>query len=104
MIRLSGVWSIPFGLNAWFNTSVFTVAPAFSFGNVGPVLPDVRTDVQRNIDAVLVKNFGFNIVDHAVTAQFRWEVYNVFNTPVFGFRGNTVGSQTLGIVSCDRSV
>lgn len=152
MIRLSGVWSIPFGhdrqygkgvnpilnailggwnldpiinlqsglpisvsrpsvnngqsakldnpsINAWLNTSVFTVAPAFNFGNVGPILPDVRTDFQRNIDAVLVKNFGFSIVDHAVTAQFRWEVYNVFNTPVFGFPGNTVGSQTFGIVS-----
>jgi len=152
MIRLSGVWSIPFGhdrqygksvnpvlnailgdwnldpivnlqsglpisvsrpsvnngqsarldnpgINAWFNTGVFTVAPAFNFGNVGPILPDVRTDFQRNIDAVLVKNFGFSIVDHAITAQFRWEVYNVFNTPVFGFPGSTVGSQTFGIVS-----
>lgn len=146
MIRLSGVWSIPFGhdrqygknwnavlkaivggwnfdpiinlqsglpilvsrssvnngqsarldnptINAWFNTGIFTVAPAFSFGNVGPVLPDVRTDFQKNIDAVLAKNFGFSIVEHAITAQFRWEVFNVFNTPVFGFRGNTVGSQ-----------
>jgi hypothetical protein len=45
-----------------------------------------------------VKNFGFSIVDHTVTAQLRWEVYNVFNTPVFGFPGNTVGSQTFGIV------
>ncbi len=56
----------------WFNTSVFSVAPAFTFGNVGPVLPDVRADWTRNIDSVLVKNFGFSVTDHCVTAQFRF--------------------------------
>jgi hypothetical protein len=86
-------------LAQWFSTSVFSLAAPFTFGNVGPVLPDVRTDWTRNIDAVLVKNLGFEIAEHAVTAQFRFEVYNLFNTPQFGFPNNTVGSQTFGVVS-----
>ena len=45
-------------LSKWFDTSTFTVAPSFTYGNVGPVLPGVRTDAVRNIDVVLVKNFS----------------------------------------------
>jgi hypothetical protein len=86
-------------LAAWFNTSVFTNTPAFTYGNVGPYLPDVRTDWVRNIDTVLVKKFGFAVAEHNVTAQFRFEVYNLFNTPQFGAPGGTIGSQTFGVVS-----
>ena len=82
-----------------FDTSVFSVAAPFTFGNVGPVLPDVRTDWARNIDTVLVKNFGFYVSDHPITAHFRWEVFNVTNTAQFGFPGNTVGTQNFGVVS-----
>jgi hypothetical protein len=70
-------------INQWFNKSVFTVAAPFTYGNVGPVLPDVRSDWLRNIDAVLVKNLDFSVRDRKITTQFRFEVFNVFNTPQF---------------------
>jgi hypothetical protein len=70
-------------INEWFNKSVFTVAAPFTYGNVGPVLPDVRSDWTRNIDGVLVKNLDFGVRDRKITAQFRFEVFNVFNTPQF---------------------
>lgn len=86
-------------VDRWFNTSVFSVAQAYTFGNVGPVLQDVRTVWTRNLDAVLVKSFSFSITDHSIIAQLRWEVYNITNTPQFGFPGNSVGTQSFGVVS-----
>jgi hypothetical protein len=83
----------------WFNTSVFSVAPPFTFGNVGPVLPDVRIAPVRNVDAVLVKNFGFNISDHSIKVQFRSEFYNLFNHPQFGAPNGSPSSQTFGQVT-----
>jgi hypothetical protein len=85
----------------WFNTSDFTVAAPNTFGNVGPVLPDVRTAAQRNIDTVLVKNFSFNLLDRKVTAQFRSEFYNLFNHAQFAAPNGSVSSQTFGQVTSD---
>jgi len=90
-------------ISQWFNTSAFSPAPAFTFGNVGPVLSDVRADWSRNIDSVLVKNFGFSVSDHQVTAQFRFEVYNVFNTVQFAAPNGTVSSQSFGQVSAQAN-
>ncbi len=91
------------GIAQWFNTSNFTNAAAFTFGNVGPVLSDVRTDWTRNVDSVLVKNFGFNVTDHRVTAQFRFEVYNLTNTVQFAAPSGTVGSQTFGQITAQAN-
>jgi len=86
-------------ISEWFNTSVFSVAPAYTFGNVGPVEPDVRTDWTRNIDAVLVKNFGFAVRAREVTAQFRIESFNLFNVAQFGGPNTTVTSTSFGQVT-----
>ncbi len=83
----------------WFNTSVFSVAPSYTFGTDGPVLPDVRTAPQRNIDAVLAKNFGFHIRERVVTAQFRSEFYNVLNHAQFGGPNTSVSSLSFGQVT-----
>lgn len=86
-------------LAEWFNTSSFTVAPAFSYGNVGPVLTGVRTDPVRNVDAVLVKNFALKIGDHQITTQFRSEFYNLFNHPQFAVPNGTITSQSFGVIT-----
>ena len=83
----------------WFDTSVFRPAAPFTFGNVGPRLPDVRTDFTRNVDVVLVKNFPFSIADRVITPQFRAECYNLFNTPQFGAPNPTVTSPAFGTVT-----
>jgi hypothetical protein len=88
-------------INEWFNTSVFSVAQAYvqQFGNVGPVLPDVRTDWTRNVDAVLSKNFPFSVADKKVTAQLRIECFNLFNTPQFNGPNTSVTSAAFGQVT-----
>jgi hypothetical protein len=83
----------------WFNTSVFTIAPAYTFGNVGPVLPDVRTDWTRNIDMVLSKSFPFMIGEKKITPQLRIECFNLFNTVQFAGPNTSVTSAAFGTVT-----
>ncbi|HEX4750677.1 MAG TPA: TonB-dependent receptor [Bryobacteraceae bacterium] len=87
----------------WFNTSDFTVAPAFTYGNVGPVLPTVFTDGVKNLDTVLVKNFSVTISDRVVTAQFRSEFYNVFNHPLFAAPNGSITSQSFGTITAQAN-
>ncbi len=86
-------------IDEWFNTSVFSPAPAFTFGNVGPVLPDVRRDGIKNFDLVLVKNFPFSIHDHPGQVEFRSEFFNAFNHPLFSAPNGSVTSGAFGTVT-----
>ncbi len=87
----------------WFNTSVFTNAAPFTYGNVGPYLPDVRSNGIRNVDAVLAKNFGMALRDHSITMQFRGEFYNVLNHPQFAAPNGSVTSQSFGQVTAQAN-
>ena len=87
------------GIYEWFNTNVFTSAPAFNFGNVGPVLPDVRSNGQRNVDAVIAKNLQFSAREHSISAQFRVEFYNLLNHAQFAAPNGSVTSQSFGQVT-----
>ncbi len=86
-------------IDRWFNTAVFSNVPAFTFGNTGPFLPDVRTHGLRNVDAVMSKDFVVSIKDRKVTTQFRAEFYNLFNHPQFAAPNGTVSSQSFGQVT-----
>ncbi len=83
----------------WFDTSVFRVAPQYTFGNVGPLLPDVRNDRTKNVDTVLIKQFSLNVKEHAIRTQFRAEFYNLFNRPQFGNPNGSITSQQFGQVT-----
>jgi hypothetical protein len=86
-------------IDRWFNTSVFSNVPAFTFGNTGPLLPDVRTGALRNVDAVMAKKFSVSIKDRLVTTEFRAEFFNLFNHPQFAAPNGTVSSQAFGQVT-----
>ena len=90
-------------IDKWFNTSVFSNTPAFTYGNVGPVLPDVRTHGLRNIDTVLAKNVAFHVKERKLTLQFRAEFYNLFNHVQFGGPNGSVTSQSFGQVSAQAN-
>lgn len=84
-------------LNRYFDTSVFSQPAAFTFGNVGTRLPDVRNDGIRNFDLSLFKNFR---VTERVGLQFRAEGLNAFNTPRFSGPSTDVNtSGTFGVIS-----
>jgi len=86
-------------ISEWFDTSVLSVAPTYTFGNVGPVLHDVRTDPIRNFDTVLAKKFPFSIKERTVVAQFRLEAFNAFNHTQFAAPNGTITSTSFGTVT-----
>lgn len=82
-------------LNRWFDTSVFSQPEPFTFGNMGPGSPDIRSDAVWNFDVSLFKEFR----RERPRAQFRIEALNAFNTPRFGNPNTSVISGSFGRVS-----
>jgi hypothetical protein len=73
-------------LSCWYNPGAFAVpglapgqAIAHKFGNAGRGI--LRGPAQYNVDASIFKDFKFT---ESLTAQFRVEAFNLFNTPQFG--------------------
>ena len=60
----------------WFNTSVFVNPPLYTYGDLGRVLPDVRTPGTVNFDLSLIKD---TIIGERLNVQFRAEAFNVMN-------------------------
>lgn len=80
----------------WFDTSAFTIAPNYTFGNLGRVHPTLKTDRVENFDLSIFKNFRFG---EKYSVQFRAESFNLANHPVFGTPANTVGAGNFGAVT-----
>ncbi|HKC85163.1 MAG TPA: TonB-dependent receptor, partial [Blastocatellia bacterium] len=78
-------------IDRWFDTSAFVAPKAASgqppFGNagrgilIGPGL--------TNFDFALARNFNFT---ESKLLEFRWEVFNMFNTPQFGLPATNISS------------
>lgn len=49
-----------------------------------------------NFDTSFVKNFP---VSERINAQFRFDAFNLFNTPAFGFPNASIGSPTVGRIT-----
>jgi hypothetical protein len=94
--KLSG--SIEGRLNRYFDTSVFSPPPQFTFGNVSRTLPDVRAPGLLNFDFSADKNTR---ISEQVNVQFRAEFFNLLNHPNFGSPGTTVGTSGFGVISSD---
>jgi hypothetical protein len=81
----------------YFDTSVFSQAGNFTFGNVGRFLPNVRGLGTNNIDFSLFKNLKFS---ERFTAQLRGETFNIVNHPVWNNPGTTVNDlANFGIIT-----
>ena len=83
-------------LNQYFNISVFSQPAAFTFGNVGRTLPDVRNPSSQDLDISVFKMFR---PVERLTAEFRAEAFNLLNQVVFGGPGTSINSNTLGVIS-----
>ena len=79
----------------WFDTSVFSFAQAFRFGNVARTLPDVRNPGLKTIDFSLFKNLR---VKENVTLQIRAEAFNMTNTLQLGAPNAQLGSGQTGVI------
>jgi len=83
-------------LDRYFDTSVFSQPPAFTFGNTPRTLPDVRAPGLVNFDFSLIKNTRMR---ERVNVQFRSELFNLLNNTNFGAPGTTFGISTFGVIS-----
>ncbi|MFN7931688.1 MAG: TonB-dependent receptor [Bryobacteraceae bacterium] len=83
-------------LASYFDRSVYSQPAAFTFGNMGPRLPDIRTDGTYNFDLSVFKHFRLTEV---WKVEFRAEALNAFNTPRFGGPNTSVTSSSFGAVT-----
>jgi hypothetical protein len=91
----------------WFDTSVFVNPTPFTFGNVGRVLPDVRTPGTVNWDLSFIKNTR---ITERFNTQFRTEMFNFMNqvnlnAPGTSFSPGPTGfnqSGTFGVITSAR--
>lgn len=92
-----GNWQIPNpNQNLWFNPKAFAVPVVngvYTFGNSGRNI--LRGDGIGNMDAGLMKMFD---IRERLHMQFRWEVFNVTNSPQYANPNSTVGT-TLGTIT-----
>lgn len=78
----------------WFDTSVFSLPPLYTFGNasrnnvIGPGLEEIDGSLQKNIP------LGEN-----VNLQFRAEVYNLLNHPNFNIPNRIAPAANFGSIS-----
>ncbi len=79
----------------WFDTSVF--APVARFGSLGRNV--VTGPGFNNTDFSIIKNTK---ISESLLAQFRIEVFDLFNHANFGQPGNVVGSPTFGRITNTR--
>ncbi len=88
-------------VNEFFNTAAFQANAPFTYGNerrnsiLGPDFKDLDFSLSKT-------GTMFRVKDQPVNLQFRWDVFNAFNHPNFGFPGNVLGTPTFGkITSAD---
>jgi hypothetical protein len=81
-------------LEEFFNTAAFEAPEPFTFGNLARnalIGPSAKV-----VDFATFKRF---LVTDAVTVQFRFEAFNLFNTPNFGLPGSVLGTPQFGQIS-----
>jgi hypothetical protein len=88
-------------LTHYFNTSAFAQPADFTYGNLSPYIGTVRSPGMNNVDATLSKDFLFT---ERLRLQFRFEVFNVLNHPVFSGPGTTFGNAGFGVISSQANL
>jgi hypothetical protein len=81
-------------LARWFDANAFLAAPNFTYGNAG--LRILSPDIIRTVDFSLFKQF--QIAEHS-RLQFRWEAFNLPNTPSFSAPASTLDTSNVGRIT-----
>ena len=79
----------------WFNKSAFSIAPAYTFGNLSRNIT-YRGPGQANIDASIFKSFT---VLEKYRGEFRAEALNLFNHPLFNNPNTNFSSASFGQIT-----
>jgi hypothetical protein len=87
-------------LTNYINPAAFTAAPQFTFGNVGRYIP-MRGPGMANWDLSLFKTVP---IKERMWVQFRAEMLNAFNTPMFNGPNTTFGSGSFGRITSQSNI
>lgn len=82
-------------IDRWFDTTAFAVPNPARLGTCGR--NTLRGPNLSNFDASLVRTFDYFGEDRSL--EFRWEVFNVFNTPQFGLPDRNLSGSAAGRIS-----
>lgn len=82
-------------IDRWFDTTAYAVPNPARLGTCGR--NTLRGPNLSNFDASLVRTFDYFGEDRSL--EFRWEVFNVFNTPQFGLPDRNVSGNAAGRIS-----
>lgn len=85
----------------WFDTSQFSQPANFTFGTLGRVASNLRSDGARNIDFSIFKSFR---VRERATVVLRGESFNLMNHPEFSAPGTMVNTPLFGVVSSQANL
>ena len=86
-------------INAWFNTTAFAQAPAYTFGNAPRYLSNMRGPGYDDWDLGIQKLF--NPLE-GLRIQFRAEMFNAFNHANFYVPNTTLGSSGFGTITASN--
>ena len=78
----------------WFNPADFVAPEPNTYGNVARGV--LYSPGHVNFDTSFVKNTS---IGERYNLQFRFEMFNMFNTPAFGFPNAAIGSPTVGRIT-----
>jgi hypothetical protein len=81
-------------VDLWFNPADFVAPPANTFGDAGRGI--LYGPGHINFDTSLSKRF---VVAGASNIEFRWDVFNLFNHPGFGFPNSAIGNPNAGRIT-----
>jgi hypothetical protein len=81
-------------VNLWYNPRDFVAPPPNTYGNTGRGI--LYGPGHVNFDTSLSKRF--NVAGRA-NAEFRWDAFNLFNHPGFGFPNQNFDSPTAGSIT-----
>ena len=81
-------------IHEWFNTAAFIANPKYTYGDAGRNI--LLTPGLVNVDFGVHKTFR---ITERVNAQFRFESFNLTNTPALGAPNAQVGNQLIGQIS-----
>jgi hypothetical protein len=81
-------------VDLWFNPADFVAPPPNTYGDAGRGI--LYGPGHTNFDTSLSKRF--TVVGRA-NAELRWDVFNLFNHPGFGFPNTAIGNPTAGRIT-----
>jgi hypothetical protein len=92
--NISGTVTYPRTFTNWFSASAYSTPAQYTYGNAGrnSLIGPGRT----NFDMSVFKSFP---VHEQTLFQFRFETFNVFNHPQFGYPNATVGTAQVGSIT-----